>query len=42
VAASATVYRGLGKIAVLGSADTLSGDDVLPGFSVPVREVFAG
>ncbi len=40
--ATVTVYRGLGQIAVLGSAATLSGHDVLPGFSLPVREVFAG
>ena len=36
-----TVYRSLGEIVVLTAADTLVGGDVLPGFSLPVAEVFA-
>jgi Uma2 family endonuclease len=36
-----TVYRGRDQIAVLGSSDILTGDDVLPDFSVPVEEIFA-
>ncbi|MBU4273661.1 MAG: Uma2 family endonuclease [Planctomycetes bacterium] len=37
-----TVYRGLDRIVVLDPDDTLTGDDVLPGFSLPVGEIFAG
>jgi Uma2 family endonuclease len=36
-----TVYRSPSEIAVLSEADTLTGGDVLPGFSVLVAEVFA-
>ena len=35
-----TVYRGRNQIAILGSSDVLVGDDVLPGFSVPVGSLF--
>jgi Uma2 family endonuclease len=37
---SVSVYRSLRDIIVLTVADVLSGDDVLPGFSVPVSEIF--
>ena len=33
-------YRSRSEIGVLSDTDTLTGGDVLPGFSVPVREVF--
>jgi len=36
-----TVYSGRDHVAVLGPSDTLTGDDVLPGFSLSVREIFA-
>ena len=35
-----TVYRSVGDVAVFGVLDTLGGGDVLPGFSVAVRELF--
>ena len=35
-----TVYSSLDKIRVLTLKDTLDGGDVLPGFSVPLREIF--
>jgi len=35
-----TVYRSLDKVHVLTAADTLDGDDVLPGFAVAVKEIF--
>jgi hypothetical protein len=35
------VYRTPGEAAILGISDTLPGGDVLPGFAVPVREIFA-
>lgn len=35
-----TVYRSLTDIRVLTVSDTLEGYDVLPGFTVPVREIF--
>jgi Uma2 family endonuclease len=38
---SATVYRSLADIIVLTEADVLDGGDVLPGFRLAVREVFA-
>ena len=38
---SVTVYRRDRDILVLAAADTLSGDDVLPGFTLPVAEIFA-
>jgi Uma2 family endonuclease len=36
-----TVYHSQDQIAVLGPTDTLTGGDVLPGFSVLVAEIFA-
>lgn len=36
-----TVYRSLSEIRVLTEEDTLSGADVLPGFAVPVKSIFA-
>jgi Uma2 family endonuclease len=38
---SVTVYRSDRTILVLAAADTLCGDDVLPGFTLPVAEIFA-
>lgn len=38
---SITVYRSLADIAVLTETDTLDGGDVVPGFRLAVREVFA-
>ena len=35
------VYRLGADIQILGEEDTLTGGDVLPGFELPVREVFA-
>jgi Uma2 family endonuclease len=35
-----TVYRSLKNVRVLTTQDSLEGDDVLPGFSIPVAEVF--
>jgi Uma2 family endonuclease len=35
-----TVYRSLSEIRVLTAADTLDGGDILPGFTVPVKEIF--
>jgi Uma2 family endonuclease len=35
------VYRPDADIVILGEEDTLTGGDVLPGFELPVREVFA-
>jgi len=35
-----TVYRSLSEIIVLGEADTLTGDDLLPGFKASVAEIF--
>ena len=37
-----TVYTAPDEAVVLTEADTLDGGTVLPGFSLPVREVFAG
>lgn len=34
------VYRAAGKFAVLGEADTLTGEDVLPDFTCPVARFF--
>ncbi|HUT36780.1 MAG TPA: Uma2 family endonuclease [Planctomycetota bacterium] len=34
-----SVYRGRTEIAVLGATDTLSGGDVLPGFTLPVADI---
>jgi len=33
-------YRSLTDVREFGEADALSGDDVLPGFSVPVASLF--
>ena len=35
-----TVYRSLKKIRILTSADTFDGDDLIPGFRIPVAEIF--
>ncbi|MCE7983863.1 MAG: Uma2 family endonuclease [Caldilinea sp. CFX5] len=35
------VYRPGADVEILGEEDTLTGGDVLPGFELPVREVFA-
>jgi Uma2 family endonuclease len=35
-----TVYRADGSVAVLGVADALSGEALLPGFELPLRELF--
>jgi Uma2 family endonuclease len=37
-----TVYRPDREPQVLGMEDTLSGEDVLPGFTLPLRRLFAG
>jgi len=37
-----SVYRSRSQIVVLGGSDVLSGGDLLPGFTVPVGELFAG
>lgn len=34
------VYEGSDKVKVLGEADDLTGDPVLPGFQLPVAEIF--
>jgi Uma2 family endonuclease len=36
-----TVYRSLKDIVVLTENDTLDGGDVIPGFQIPVAEIFA-
>ena len=36
-----TVYRSLTEIAILTEADQLNGDPLVPGWMVPVRELFA-
>lgn len=38
---SVTVYESGKRYVILTENDTLTGSDVLPGFSVPVRELFA-
>jgi Uma2 family endonuclease len=35
-----TVYRSLDQVRVLTVNDTLDGDDVLPGFAVPLKDIF--
>lgn len=35
-----SAYRGLNQVRVYGAGDALSGEDVLPGFSLPVKEIF--
>jgi len=37
----ARVYRRDGSLAVLREHDSLDGEDVLPGFSCPLRDVLA-
>ena len=34
------LYRADGSQAMLGVADTIAGDDVLPGFALPLAELF--
>ncbi|MGH8059597.1 MAG: Uma2 family endonuclease, partial [Candidatus Entotheonellia bacterium] len=36
-----TVYRSLAHIVILTEGDTLDGGDVVPGWTMPVRDVFA-
>jgi Uma2 family endonuclease len=36
-----TVYRSLTEIVVLTEKDTLDGGDVVPGFEIPIAEIFA-
>jgi len=36
-----TVYRSRSQISTLGASDELTGEDVVPGFSIPVADVFA-
>ncbi len=38
---AASIYRTDKPMAILHASDVLSGDDVVPGFSVPVAEIFA-
>ena len=38
---SATVYKSPGDITALAEADVLAGGDVVPGFELAVREIFA-
>ncbi|MSS71271.1 MAG: Uma2 family endonuclease [Candidatus Latescibacteria bacterium] len=38
---SITVYRSRSQVQILGSEDTLAGEDVLPGFNASVAEIFA-
>ena len=38
---TATVYRSPNDISALSEADVLDGGDVVPGFELPVREIFA-
>jgi Uma2 family endonuclease len=37
--AKAVVYRSLSEVRELGLADTLDGEDVLPRFSCPLRDI---
>ncbi|MGH7471804.1 MAG: hypothetical protein ACRENP_27960 [Longimicrobiales bacterium] len=37
---SATVYHTAGSARLLRESDVVNGDDVLPGLSIPLREVF--
>lgn len=36
-----TVYRALDQITILTEADTLDGGDVIPGWSMLIRDLFA-
>jgi hypothetical protein len=38
---SITVYRSRSEIRVLAPGDLLGGEDVVPGFGIPVVEVFS-
>lgn len=38
---SATVYRSLTDITVLTNSDVLDGGDIVPGFRLAIREIFA-
>ena len=38
---SITIFRGDNSITALRAADILSGEDVIPGFSLPISEIFA-
>ncbi len=38
---SATVYKSLSDITALAEADVLAGGDIVPGFELAVREIFA-
>lgn len=40
VARSATIYRGRNDIRCLGEDEVLTSDDVVPGFSIAVRQLF--
>jgi Uma2 family endonuclease len=40
-ARTVTVYTAPDQSIVLGEADTLTGDPVLPGFTLPLRDLFA-
>jgi hypothetical protein len=35
-----TVYRSLSQITVLGANDTLDGADVVPGWQLPIAQLF--
>ena len=37
-----TVYRSRSNIVVLRATEQLSGDDIVPGFTIAVAELFAG
>ena len=36
-----SMYHGGGRVVVLSATDALDGGDLLPGFSLPVTEIFA-
>jgi Uma2 family endonuclease len=37
-----TAYRSLTKIRLLAEADNLEGEDIQPGFTLPVKDIFEG
>jgi Uma2 family endonuclease len=37
---SVTVYRSFAMARILTEADSLTGEDIVPGFSIPVRDIF--
>lgn len=39
--ATVTVYRADGGVKVLSASDELTGDDVVPGFQIPITEIFS-